>query len=167
MVDLEQNKIFGEISKKKWLADSNFYPVGSGREEDLSSIENLKKEVAEELNGQLKIDEQKLLKIASFRTLSETMTAHSGIEFNLYFYPVKMQNLQNCEEKFSDGVAIQYQWFDLKPIITNGKFINYPIWKNFCVENNLPCFEPGLEILTQYLALNLDKNRVIKLSEVG
>lgn len=165
LVDLEQNKIFGYLSKFSNFADNFFYPVGGGRENGLGSIQNLQKEVQEELGGQIQIDETKLLKISTFR-LEYEMVDYSGVEFNLYFYQTSQSQIQNCTEN-ENGTINKFQWFDLEDIITNGKIINYPIWQNFCLENNLSCFEPNSQIIQQYLALNLDKNRVSKLSEVG
>ena len=165
LVDLKKNKIFGGFSAQDNFASEFFYPVGGGRENGLESIQNLQKELDEELGGQLDIDKQKLLKIADFR-IEYSMTDFAGVEFNLYFYPISVENLQNCTEN-ENGIINQFEWFDLENIITNGKLINYPIWQNFCFENNLQCFEPNSQILQQYLAWNLDKNRVTKLDEVG
>lgn len=165
LVDLEQNKIFGYLSKSSNFADNFFYPVGGARESVLGSIQNLQKEVREELGGQIQIDETKLLKISTFR-LEYEMADYSGVEFNLYFYQTSQSQIQNCVEN-ENGTINKFQWLDLEEVITNGKIINYPIWQNFCLENGLSCFEPNFEIIQQYLALNLDKNRVSKLSEVG
>jgi hypothetical protein len=165
LVDIEKNKIFGGFSTQDNFASEFFYPVGGGRENGLESIVNLQKEITEELGGQLELEVQKLIKIADFR-IEYPMAGFCGVDFNLYFYPISVENLQNCTEN-ENGIISQFQWFELENIITNGKLINYPIWRNFCFENKLKCFEPNLQILQQYLAWNLDKNRVTKLDQVG
>jgi len=94
------------------------------------------------------------------------------LETTFLLYPQKCENLVEylvvySVENESENYRISRKWVDLDTIISQNEFLNYPLWSDFCKVQNLPCFEPNLTILTQFLAHNLDKNRVAKLSEVG
>ena len=153
LVDLSSGKIFGEKSGENWFCQNNFSPLGSSRQ-DLTYLENVAK-ITSSVNQ--KIDSSKLIKIANFKT-QFTVSDRQPELVDLYFYPIKESQIIENDK---------HGWFDLDTIITDGKLINYPIWANFCEENDLQCFEPNLAILRQYLAWSLDKNRVTKLDEVG
>lgn len=169
LVDLEMQMAFGEIWDKVWPdADSFFYPLGGGRDEYESSLDCACREVLEETNGQLHIQPDKLIKIATRQHLFEKPTSISdqdwdGKEFNIYFCEVKYENIKDCN---GDGVA-KCNWISLDKVISENQYLTFPIWQNFCLENDLACFEPSESILNKLLSYRLDQNRITKLNEIG
>lgn len=137
--------------------------------------------VWENANAKTDFDQKKFLKICQIQTLENYQEfdlqnrqkigeIYDGFETTCLVYPEKCENLEEYCFKIGgefENYTVLRRWINLDEIIAKNSFLTYPIWNNFCKSHNLPCFQPSLEILTQYLAHNLDKNRVTKLSEVG
>jgi glutamyl/glutaminyl-tRNA synthetase len=155
-----------------YLENGNF-PLGGGKDEGESDIDCLIREVQEESNNQLTLDPSKLIKIASYQYL-EQWGEFEGKHCHLYFYPlaqVELQNINTLDEWKSkqqgENVYNTYIWCSLEDFITNNPFTPYPIWQQFCLKQQLPCFKINTSIIRQYLAWKLDQNRITVLSELG
>jgi glutamyl/glutaminyl-tRNA synthetase len=189
LVDIEKQLVFCEIDGELPGLEQSLHPVGGGRPKGISSIDNLKKEVEEETNNQIQIDEAKLIKITEFVldeafvkslngkvkftpaeviNMKEHPTYFDGKDWTIYFYPVKEPDLKSSVETDPENGQIHhFGWAKIEDLIGYNRYLTYPIYKQFCENNNIPCFEPTERIKTQYLAWNLDKTRVTTLSELG
>jgi glutamyl/glutaminyl-tRNA synthetase len=172
-VDLETNKVFANRGGSAYGQDGNFYLIGGGRDEGEASIDGLIREVSEETYGKINLDTEKLIHIDSVQLLSSVQweregTMWDGKEMNFWFYPLSESELPSYQ-LFEDGIQDKwiYDWVDLTEVIETNDFFNYPIWSEFCNQNKIPVFQPTEKIVVQYLAWNLDKNRVTLLSEIG
>ena len=168
LIDLEKDLIFGEKWEHIWPdGDGYFYPLGGGREDGEASKNCAVREVLEESNNQIKIDPDKLILITKriFKFSKPTMIENQlwdGKEFNYYFYPLN-DNVDSC---VGDNNA-DCCWQPFSEVLGQNKFITYPIWYNFCQENNLPIPNPSNLSLKKLLAYKLDQNRIIKLDQAG
>jgi glutamyl/glutaminyl-tRNA synthetase len=185
LVDIEKQMVFCETNSIPPGVEQALHPVGGGRPEGLTSIENLIKEVSEETEGQIKIDQSKLIKITEFtfdepfvrgfhRTVQESklMTDHpkyfDGKDWTIYYYPVKMEDLKSVVEYEAEcDKNNTFDWVPLSELIGYNRYLTYPIWKEFCDINDTLCFTPTDRIKTQYLAWSMDKSRVTTLNEFG
>lgn len=169
LADLESHKAFVCLDFKLRAFGGSYYLIGGGREINQSPIENLHREIEEESEGRIKLDDQKIIKIGSFKTLKEFDYPgeghYDGKEIHLYFYPLKEAELPPF--LLSDNGTHETTWVEIQDFVTDHNLFKYPLWKRFCEQNNLPVFEPDFEIKQQYLAWLLDKNRVTTLSELG
>jgi len=165
LVDLAEGKVFGQGFDSGFFG-GNFYPVGGGRDSGEDSVTSLKREVAEELSGQVEIDESKLLWLGQLNVARE-MSNFDGMQFNLYVYQINYKQIQTTIETDASGYSITYEWYNLQEVITGNRNFNYAVWKEFCENNNLPIFAPNEANLNQYLAYGLDQNRVTLLSQLG
>jgi 8-oxo-dGTP pyrophosphatase MutT (NUDIX family) len=172
-VDLTTNRIFANLGGSSYGQDGNFYLIGGGRDEGETPIEGLVREVKEETFGKVKIDLDKLVHITSVQLLSSMQWERDGKvwdgkELNFWFYPLCEGELPSYQ-LFEDGTQDRwvYDWHNLTEVIETNDFVNYPIWSEFCRANNISTFTPTENIVIQYLAWNLDKNRVTVLSEIG
>jgi glutamyl/glutaminyl-tRNA synthetase len=172
-VDLETNKIFANKGGSAYGQDGNFYLIGGGRDEGETPIEGLVREVKEETFGKIILNVEKLINIDTVQLLSSVQWERDGIlwdgkEMNFWFYPLSETELPTFQ-LFEDGIQDNwiYDWYDLAEVIRANEFVNYPIWSEFCNQNNIPVFAPTESVIVQYLAWNLDKNRVTVLSEIG
>jgi Anticodon binding domain/NUDIX domain len=172
-VDLDTNKVFANRGGSAYGQDGNFYLIGGGRDEGETPIDGLVREVSEETYGKINLDIEKLIHIDSVQLLSSVQwerdgTMWDGKDLNFWFYPLSESELP-LYQLFEDGIQDKwiYDWHDLSEVIETNDYINYPIWSEFCNQNNIPVFEPTEKVLVQYLAWNLDKNRVTLLSELG
>lgn len=105
--------------------------------------------------------EAKFMELPYFLDL-QTVDADSRSEAKLYYNLLLPLNKLELPMVCND-----YQWIDLSTFLASQEFLKFPIWQDFCKTYNLPCCQPNLAILQQYLAWILDKNRVTVLSEVG
>jgi glutamyl/glutaminyl-tRNA synthetase len=185
LVDTEKQMVFCETNSIPPGVEQALHPVGGGHPEGLTSVENLIKEVSEETEGQIKIDQSKLLKITEFifdepfvrgfhgtAEESKLMTDHpkyfDGKDWTIYFYPVKVADLKPVVEYEAEcDKNNTFDWVPLSELIGYNRYLTYPIWKEFCQQNRIECFEPTDRIKTQYLAWAMDKARVTTLSEFG
>jgi glutamyl/glutaminyl-tRNA synthetase len=172
-VDLKTQRIFANKSKSPYGQDGLFYMIGGGRDQGESPIEGLSREVREETAGKVQIDSSKLKFIAKINLLSHVRwtredTLWDGKEMNFWFYPLSESELEPFRLT-EDGIQDKwfFEWFDLRVVIESNEFVNYAVWSEFCKQNNLALFASTEDIITQYLAYSLDKNRVTVLSEVG
>ncbi len=173
LIDVEKQKVFMNHTLNNpdhVTGDGQFYPIGGGREEGETGIENLIRETDEETYGKIKIDPSKLIKIADFSLAAKEPYEYlgktwTGKEMHIYFYPISTEDLD--EYTLEDNGSWIFKWHNISEVIQTNDFVTYPIWREFCKQHNLPCFEPTEQIKTQYLAWNLDKNRITVLSEFG
>lgn len=146
-----------------------YYLIGGGRKDDENPIENLKREITEETYGKIELDGSKIIKICDYKVYKpfhyENEGDFAGRFINVYFYPLKVEQIDSYT--LVDGTTHKVDWYDLNSFLADNKYLNYPIWQDFCIENNLPLLETSIEIKYQYLAWLLDKNRITKLSEFG
>ena len=176
LVDLKSQKTFVQVMPEDdYGVDGRLYhQIGGGREEGEDSVGCLIREAFEETNGSLKIDPAKLVKIATYEIIyqepkesenpdTKNRELYDGKEHNVYFYEMAESDvlpLLNNENEV-------YEWRDLDQIISKNTYLSYPVWKQFCKVNKIDLVEPGEVILQQYLAWQLDKNRVNLLTEIG
>lgn len=171
LVDTSTQKVFGNYGI---IADTGqdglFYPIGGGREGAENSIEALIREVEEESQDQVQVNEKKATRIADIRALAikpyqKDDQTFDGKEMHLYFYPVRERSLKKFV--LEENGEWEQEWHDLGKVIETNEFINYPIWQDFCEKNGIKCLEPTERVKQQYLSWLLDKNRITVLSEFG
>jgi glutamyl/glutaminyl-tRNA synthetase len=175
-VDVEKQKILINKSISSSGQDGNFYCIGGGREDGEDGQESLIREIREETNNNINIDKNKLIFVQKIFVKSEHTwfredKKYYGKEMNFWFYPISMLEISPfvlSEEDF--GVPDQqhewwFDWFDVSEVISTNQYLTYPIWKQFCAENDLQCFEKSEQVKQQYLSWNLDKNRATLLSD--
>jgi glutamyl/glutaminyl-tRNA synthetase len=179
LVDLESQKVLINKSTSAGGQDGLFYCVGGGRDPGEDGKTGVVRETAEETGGVLKLDQSKLkfiqkVCVDSGRTWNRDGQDFQGKEFNFWFYPLKQSEMQpfHLEEDVNFDHKTSHEnwdflWYDLSEVILTNDFLTFPIWQQFCFENNLPCFEIDDKVKQQYLAWNLDKNRAVLLSEFG
>jgi glutamyl/glutaminyl-tRNA synthetase len=176
LVDLKTQKTLVKILPEKEISTDSFiyHQMGGGREDDESSLESLIREVKEESDGKIIIDPNNLIKLISHEIIfpeqdllsnpnNNERELYDGKEHNLYFYNLdsdKFDGLVNSEGEI-------FEWRNLNVVLNENRFITYPVWKQFCKKQNLALAEPNDAILRQYLAWQLDKNRVNLLTEIG
>jgi glutamyl-tRNA synthetase len=169
LADLETQKVFTCTDPELRSFGGNYYLVGGGRETGQSEIENLHREIEEETEGRVKLDDQKIIKIASFKILKEFDYPGEGLydgkEIHMYFYPLKEAELRPF--LLQDNGDHETSWVKIQDFVVDHDYFKFPLWKNFCEQNNLPLFEISFKIKQQYLAWFLDKNRIAVLSELG
>ena len=170
LVDLSEQKIAATKSlRHERTFGGQHYLIGGGRKAGENPMENLSREVDEETYSKIKIDPEKAKFITKFRTHKEYEYPGEGLyagrELNVYFYNIKMEDLPAFE--LEDVDKYWMEWFDISDFLENNDYLGYPIWRNFCLENELDCLEQSKQIQKQYLAWSLDKNRVTVLSEFG
>jgi glutamyl-tRNA synthetase len=169
LADLETQKVFTCTDPELRSFGGNYYLVGGGRETGQSEIENLHREIEEETEGRVKLDDQKIIKIASFKILKEFDYPGEGLydgkEIHMYFYPLKEAELRSF--LLQDNGDHETSWVKIQDFVVDHDYFKFPLWKNFCEQNNLPLFEISFKIKQQYLAWFLDKNRIAVLSELG
>ena len=173
-VDLETNKVFANKGGSVYGQDGDYYMIGGGRDEGETGKEGLVREIDEETYGKIIIDESKLKFITKINVKSQVQWERDGIiwdgkEMDFWFYPLSEAELLPYLLFEDQGVQDKwfFEWFDLAEVIESNDFVNYPIWSEFCKENNIKTFEPTNKVITQYLSYNLDKSRITVLSELG
>jgi glutamyl/glutaminyl-tRNA synthetase len=172
-VDLAKNLAMVEKTQVDGQ-DGNYYLVGGGRDKMQDGKENLIKEISEEVPLNLDIDPAKILPIANFKLVckkpfNRENQDYIGKHFFVYFYPLdstKYTKFNNLESN-DDGTQYLCDWHNLEEVLATNDFVTYPIWRDFCEQNNLPVLELTPRLQKQYLAYFLDKNRVTVLSELG
>jgi glutamyl/glutaminyl-tRNA synthetase len=189
LVDVENQMVFCETSGELPGIEQSLHPVGGGRPEGMSSIDNLKKEVEEETDNQIQIDEYKLIKVTEFildepfvkslngevkftssevADMKEHPTYFDGKDLTIYFYPVKESDLKPfVETDAENGQINHFGWAKIEDLIGYNRYLTYPIWKEFCEQNRIKCFAPTERVKTQYLAWSMDKTRITTLNEFG
>ncbi len=177
LVDFKTQKTFTQIigaynqnvTNELW-----YHQLGGGRENGEDSMTCVARETLEETDGKLVLDKTKLIKIATFHSLhpepkesenpdTKGREIYEGLEQNIYFYEFD----QGEFGEYQNSENAKFEWVDLTMVLAKNDYLTYPIWKAFCIQNDLACVQPSQEILTQYLAWQLDKNRVSTLVEFG
>jgi glutamyl-tRNA synthetase len=171
LVDTTAQETFGMLADVD-VDSPIFHMIGGGREAGLDSITNLQKEVSEETENKLRLDTSRLISITRFTKLMEYYrpdenTHYNGKEFEIYFYPLNKNEITDYDYHYDDGNSHAHGWISLSKVIESNEYLTYPIWKSFCIKNNIPLFEPTESIKSQYLGWLLDKNRITVLSEFG
>jgi glutamyl/glutaminyl-tRNA synthetase len=175
LVDFKTGKIFTNKDHSHSGQDGLFYFVGGGIDQGETDIIALAREVKEELllgeNKGFKFDIEKVKKVCSFKVWADNKFPKDGTEFdgkelNIFCLEVDQSELKPFVLR-DDGGDWNFDWYDVKEVIETNEFLNYPIWHDFCNKHGYKLFEPGREVLTKYLSLILDKNRIAKLSEIG
>lgn len=169
-VDLEKQKVLCIQDPEGSIAfGGRYYLIGGGRKEGEDYLDNLKREIDEETEGKVVVDESKIIKICNYKAYSPFdypgESQYDGRDINVYFYPLKVEEISGYT--LIDGGTHQVDWFDLADFLVDNKYLNYPIWQDFCNNNELKLLPPTEAINNQYLAWLLDKNRITKLSEFG
>ncbi len=146
---------------------SKFHPLGGRREEGETAELNLKRELSEETDEQIDYKSAMSVEVYTHNSVFKSPSIEDerswvGKQMHINL----MITNSNLEEAQADGFPTR--WIPIEDVIASGyEFLNYPIWSHFCKQNNLTLFEPNRIINQQYLAWNLDKNRVTVLSELG
>ena len=174
-VDFKTQKVFINKDLCHTAQDGKCYLIGGGRNANETGMQGLLREASEELikdeNQNFKIDEKSVKKVAEFKIwagkkFEKDGETYDGKNFHIYCLPVDQKDLKPFILEES-GNNWDFDWCDLGQVIETNHFVTYPIWQNFCIQNNLSILPPTNDILTNYLSLLLDKNRASKFSEVG
>lgn len=176
-VDSEKQMVFCETDvKPEYGVEQYYHQIGGGRAEGEDYLSNLQKEILEETEGQVTIDPSKLVPIGTFHLLLDKplfrideQKEYHGKEFNVHYYEIKEDQI----EAFKEYVGLpgkeynHFRWVDINDVIGGNRYLTFPIWKEFCEMNDIPCFVPGVKIIRQLLSYRLDQMRVTTLSELG
>jgi len=176
LVDLKSQKTLTEQigfrengSNELW-----YHQFGGGREKDEDSLSCVCRETSEETDGKLILDPLMLIKITNLQWLhpepkesedpdTKGRAIYDGIEQTVYFYEFNQSDFP----EYTNSENEKFEWVDLNVVLAKNDCLTYPVWKHFCKNNNIKSVEPNETILRQYLAWQLDKNRVNLLTEIG
>jgi glutamyl/glutaminyl-tRNA synthetase len=158
--------LLDQTGSKIYLEDET-YMIGGRIVEGETELQSLVREVLKKTNNQVELEPNRVIKICDFHYVNDT-TDSDGKHIHIYFYDkVQEQRLPDWAKMDSEGVLHNFSWIDFLDYLAQNKFITYPIWAEFCRNNNLKLINPNQTILQQYLGWMLDKNRVTVLSELG
>jgi glutamyl/glutaminyl-tRNA synthetase len=170
LVDFKRQKILTNNQTTKYGQDGVHYMLGGGMDEGESEIQTLFREVFEESNGDLKIDQNLVKHICTANIIGQPYNRdqinYHGKQMSFWFYKYDSTQFETLNSRDSFGQYV-FKWFDVEQVISTNTYLTYPIWKEFCEVNGLDLFEPNKRIKTQYLAWSLDKNRITTLNEFG
>lgn len=175
LVDLNSQKTFTQYIgfSKNGVNELWYHQLGGGREIDEDSNSCIVREALEETDGKLTLDPTKLVKISTLQCLydeprecedpdTKGRAIYDGIEQNVYFYEFDQSDFP----EYTNLENEKFEWIDLNVVLAKNDCLTYPVWKQFCKTNNVKLVEPNEAILMQYLAWQLDKNRVNLLTEI-
>jgi glutamyl/glutaminyl-tRNA synthetase len=168
VVDFKEQKVLGQLREcefNEW--DGAFYPISTNTTENKSHLEALsdsfKKVILQDTPD---VYSAKFLGSRSF-VLQESVLVNGqefdGKSMDFYVLSVDSSKMQEVYNTFEGELT----WFELEEVIGNNKYLNYPVWQDFCVANGFECFEPNFAILKQMASWGLDKNRATLLSDLG
>ena len=113
--------------------------IGGGREENETGLQSLIREVKEESMGKIQLDLNKIKKIGEFIKLGDFETfgyknkkefQFNGKKINIYFYPVKVEELSSFVFDGDEAMGEKYDWVDLETYLTGNEFITREILEN-------------------------------------
>ncbi len=170
LVDIEKQKILTNNELTKYGQDGQHYMLGGGIDGDESPTQTLGREIYEESNGKIIINQSIAKYIATANIVATPYNRdqidYHGKEMLFYFYLFDCSQFDILNSVDSFGKYTFY-WYDISRVIETNTHLAYPIWKEFCDVNDILCFEPNEKIKTQYMAWSLDKTRITTLSEFG
>ncbi len=167
LADVDEDKVYCKLLKYSTPAVENSLsnPIGAGRANGMEWFESLKREVGDVVGSDVKLEKNKLKSVVSFNMIKGSFDndgeVFDGKAVNLYYYPTLVSKISNSEDNS------EYGWRGLSAVIKSNEYTTYPIWQNFCLKNNIDCFQPDQEVMMQYMASYLDKQRIETLSEAG
>jgi len=174
LVDVTKQTVYCNYADKAIYEDGLYHCIGGGREEGESSIDSLTREIAEETDSKIHADKSRLLPITDYQLIwgysiskSEFSGRYVGLESKLvsaYFYEVSENTLDTYTDP--DG-GHEFRWYNLVDVLASNRYLTYPIYKEFCTHQGIPYPQPSRDIIQQYCAWLLDKNRITVLSEFG
>jgi uridine kinase len=143
-VDLEKQLVFVQVTRggKPVLAVENKYDfplIGGGREENETGLQALIREVKEESLDRIQLDLSKIKKIGEFIKMGDFKTfgyknekefQFNGKKINIYFYPVKVEELSSFVFSADEAMGEKYDWVDLETYLTGNEFISKEILEN-------------------------------------
>jgi Anticodon binding domain/NUDIX domain len=171
LVDFAKNLILTCDVPTTQGQDGINYMLGGGMDEGETEIQTLLREIDEESLGVIKLKEIDCKYITTCKILGTRRFFRDGVQ-----YEGKEMSFWFCEfdstkfeilESLDSQTKYYYNWIKLETLIETNTHLTYPIWKEFCNINNIPCFAPTYRIKTQYLAWSMDKSRVTTLNEFG
>jgi NUDIX domain len=124
-------------SREKFLdpfncAPSMFYPLGGGREDNESSTECLIREVKEESNGLIDLNQ---IRFKFWQTITiesqkpyrydDLMPYLNGKELNLYVAIASQIDIPKFKSFESDGKVWEYSWYSAKDVFKEDKTISF------------------------------------------
>jgi len=175
LVDFKNQQVYGnpEDPQNQKITngrDGLLYPIGGGADAGETPLQTLTREIREESMGQLEIDPQQAIPVATLNIPSGHTWEYDngtweGKQMNIWVYPTLPHQIE--ERTIQDGGTFVFKWVDLAEVIETNNYVTYPVWKHFCAVNNLELFQPTKLILTDYAASVLDKNRITSLWEKG
>ena len=170
LVDLKKQKILTNKEPTKYGQDGLHYMLGGGADGGESEVQTLAREVDEESNGKIQIQQELALHISTAKIVDQPYTRdqidYHGKEMSFWFYPYDSKKFESLNSTDSFG-KYTFHWCDLSEVIESNTHLTYPIWKEFCEVNAIECFEPTDIIKTQYMSWSMDKARITTLDEFG
>ena len=170
LVDIEEQKILTNNELTKYGQDGLHYMLGGGIDEGEVETQTLKREIFEESDGKIEVD-QNLAKYITTANITATpynrdQIDYHGKQMSFWFYPYDSKKFESLNSADSFG-KYTFHWYKLSKVIETNTHLTFPIWKEFCEVNDIECFEPTERIKTQYMAWSLDKTRITTLDEFG
>ncbi len=143
IVDEDAQLVLGGFDNSKpnqTGVDGVFYPVGGGRENEEDGITSLLQEIKEETNDTIKVTKEELLYIDSLHMQAAgswgTNNEHfHGKEMNLYY----INRDSNIIKEFinnENGHQFHNSWAPIVDVISQNSQFTYPLYHEFCLENN-------------------------------
>jgi glutamyl/glutaminyl-tRNA synthetase len=171
LVDITKNLILACDIPTTQGQDGLHYMLGGGMDKGETEIQTLLREIDEESLGVIKLQEDECkyittCKILGTRRFFRDGVQYEGKEMSFWFCPFDSSKFEILES-IDTQTRYDYKWISIETLIETNTHLTYPIWKEFCEVNNLPCFAPTDRIKTQYLAWSMDKSRVTTLNEFG
>jgi glutamyl/glutaminyl-tRNA synthetase len=171
LIDLKKNLILTCDIPTTQGQDGNYYMLGGGMDEDETEIETLLREIDEESLGKIKLIAKDCKYITTCKILGREKFVRDEINFDgkeMSFWFCEYDSSQfEILESIDTETKYDYKWIKLEKLIETNTFLTYPIWKEFCEQNEIECFEPTERVKTQYLAWSMDKTRITTLNEFG
>jgi hypothetical protein len=171
LVDVTKNLILTCDIPTTQGQDGINYMLGGGMDAGETEIQTLLRETDEESLGLIKLQKDNCKYITTCKILGTRRFFRDGVQ-----YEGKEMSFWFCEfdsskfeilESLDSQTKYYYKWIKLETLIETNTHLTYPIWKEFCNINNIPCFAPTDRIKTQYLAWSMDKARITTLNEFG
>ena len=169
-VDFETSEIYlwDNPIMRDLLGEMYYHAPGGGRKLGETDIECVVREMSEELPD-FEFNPDNLMPLGKYQRNSVVKFGNNFEGWDMTFFVYSVTNRENLPDKKYQPIKFgePFGWYPLSEFITLNFYPRYELWREFCTANNLQILAPTETIIQQYLAYNLDKNRVTVLSEFG